>query len=99
MLSILHHYWLIIYLNIFASIRKSMKLFFSVAIFISVSSTSLAQSFKVTLQTPSYNNGLAYLTYYYGKNINIEDSAIISEKGIAVFEKKRKTPARVGLGR
>jgi thiol-disulfide isomerase/thioredoxin len=90
MLSILHHYWLIIYLNIFASIRKSMKLFFSVAIFISVSSTSLAQSFKVTLQTPSYNNGLAYLTYYYGKNINIEDSAIISEKGIAVFEKNEK---------
>src|SRR6185437_11526505 len=35
-------------------------------------------------------NGLAYLTYYYGKNINIEDSAIISDKGVAVFEKNEK---------
>jgi len=48
-------------------------------------SASFAQGFKVTLQTPNYTNGLAYLTYYYGKNINIEDSAIISDKGVAVF--------------
>jgi peroxiredoxin len=53
-------------------------------------SASFAQGFKVTLQTPNYTNGLAYLTYYYGKNINIEDSAIISDKGVAVFEKNEK---------
>ena len=53
-------------------------------------SASFAQGFKVTLQTPNYTGGLAYLTYYYGKNINIEDSAIISDNGVAVFEKNEK---------
>ena len=46
---------------------------------------SQAQGFQVTLQTPSYNSGLAYLTYHMGKNLNIEDSAIVSDKGVAVF--------------
>ena len=67
-----------------------MKIFFSVSVFVVLFSPSTAQSFKVTLQTPNYKNGLAYLTYYYGKNINIEDSAIISDKGVGVFEKKEK---------
>ena len=67
-----------------------MKVFFSVSVFLVLSSTSIAQSFKVTLQTPNCKSGLAYLTYYYGKNINIEDSAIISDKGVAVFEKNEK---------
>src|SRR5450631_3970159 len=67
-----------------------MKIFFSVSVFLVLSSTSIAQSFKVTLQTPNCKSGLAYLTYYYGKNINIEDSAIISDKGVAVFEKNEK---------
>ena len=53
-------------------------------------SASVAQGFKVNLQTPNYTNGLTYLTYYYGKNINIEDSAIISDKGLAVFQKNEK---------
>lgn len=67
-----------------------MKIFFSLSIFLSLYSTSIAQGFKVTLQTPNYKSGLAYLTYYYGKNINIEDSALINEKGIAVFQKNEK---------
>jgi thiol-disulfide isomerase/thioredoxin len=67
-----------------------MKIFFSVSVFLILFSNSIAQGFKVTLQTPNYKNGLAYLTYYYGKNINIEDSAIISDKGVAVFEKNEK---------
>jgi peroxiredoxin len=49
-----------------------------------------AQGFKVTLQTPNFKSGLAYLTYYYGKKINIEDSAIINPKGTAVFQKNEK---------
>ena len=44
-----------------------------------------AQGYKVTLQTPNYNSGIAYLTYYYGKNINVEDSEVVNNKGIAVF--------------
>lgn len=50
-----------------------------------------AQSqYKVTLQTPNYKSGLAYLTYYYGKNISVQDSAIVNEKGIAVFTGNKK---------
>jgi len=67
-----------------------MKIFISIAIFLAVSTTSIAQGFKVTLQTPNYNSGIAYLTYYYGKNINIEDSGVVSNKGIIVFQKKEK---------
>ena len=71
-------------------IQQSMKIFFSAAIFLTVSSASMAQGYKVTLQTPNYNSGIAYLTYYYGKNINIEDSAVVNNKGVAVFQKKEK---------
>jgi len=67
-----------------------MKIFISVAIFLAVSTTLIAQGFKVTLQAPNYNSGIAYLTYYYGKNINIEDSGVVSNKGIIVFQKKEK---------
>ncbi len=67
-----------------------MKIFFSVTCLLVFFSTSNAQGFKVTLQTPNYQNGLAYLTYYFGKNINIEDSAVINEKGVAVFERNEK---------
>ena len=73
-----------------SSIQQSMKIFFSAAIFLTVSSASMAQGYKVTLQTPNYNSGIAYLTYYYGKNINIEDSAVVNNKGVAVFQKKEK---------
>ena len=31
-----------------------------------------SQGYQVTLQTPNFKSGLAYLTYYYGANINIE---------------------------
>jgi thiol-disulfide isomerase/thioredoxin len=90
MLSILYEFWFLSNLNIFASYSKSMKIFFSVAVLLAFFSTSTAQAFKVTLQTANYQAGLAYLTYYYGKSINIEDSAIINEKGMAVFEKNEK---------
>ncbi|MEO9032969.1 MAG: redoxin domain-containing protein [Ginsengibacter sp.] len=67
-----------------------MKIFLSIPIFLAVSSASFAQGYKVILQTPNYTSGIAYLTYYYGKNINIEDSAFVSNKGIAEFQKKEK---------
>jgi len=49
-------------------------------------------AYKVTFQTPNYKSGLAYLTYYYGKNINIQDSALINSAGTAVFTKKKILP-------
>ena len=54
-----------------------------------------AQSFKVTLQAPGFNSGIAYLTYHSGKNFNIEDSAAVNTKGIAIFEGKRKLPGGI----
>ena len=89
MLRIFACYRVLINLNIFVSYFQSMKIFFTSA-FVLILFSGMAQGFKVTLQTPGYTNGLAYLTYYYGKNINIEDSAIISPKGVAVFQKDEK---------
>ncbi|MEO9071129.1 MAG: redoxin domain-containing protein [Ginsengibacter sp.] len=53
-------------------------------------SISYSQGYKVTLETPDYNSGLTYLTYYYGKSMNIQDSAIVNSKGVAIFEGKEK---------
>ena len=67
-----------------------MKILFTVTIFLAAFSISNAQGYKVTLQTPDYNSGIAYLTYYYGKNINIEDSAVVNNKGVVIFQKNEK---------
>ena len=50
----------------------------------------LRRVIKLLCKRPITIAALAYLTYYYGKNINIEDSAFISDKGIAVFQKNEK---------
>lgn len=65
-----------------------MKIFFSISVFLVSITSSLAQGYKVSLHTPNFKDGIAYLTYYYGKNINVEDSAAVNNKGIAVFQKK-----------
>ncbi len=49
-----------------------------------------AQGFKLNLEAPQYDGGIAYLIYYYGKNMNVEDSAAVSSGGTAVFQKKEK---------
>lgn len=49
-----------------------------------------AQGYQVTLQTPSYKSGIAYLTYHMGKNLNVADSAAVSNTGVAVFKGKEK---------
>jgi len=64
------------------------KIFSCFALFLLV---SVAKSqYQVTLQTPNYKSGLAYLTYYYGKNINVQDSALVNAKGIAIFKGNQK---------
>jgi thiol-disulfide isomerase/thioredoxin len=72
-----------------------MKIISSISFFLFAFLSSNAQGYKVTLQTPDYKSGLAYLTYYYGKNMNIQDSAIVNQKGIAIFEGKEKLPPGV----
>ena len=54
--------------------------------------TSHAQNYKVTLQTSQYKSGIAYLTYHMGKNLNVEDSAAVTNKGTAIFGGKRILP-------
>jgi thiol-disulfide isomerase/thioredoxin len=72
-----------------------MKIIFTLPLLLLAFSFSYAQGFKATLETPDYKSGLAYLTYYYGKNMNIEDSAIVNSKGVAIFQKKEKIPPGV----
>ncbi|HJY21708.1 MAG TPA: DUF4369 domain-containing protein, partial [Hanamia sp.] len=72
-----------------------MKIIFTLPLLLLAFSFSYAQGFKATLEAPDYKSGLAYLTYYYGKNMNIEDSAIVNSKGIAIFQKKEKIPPGV----
>ncbi len=71
--------------------HMSLKRYSSFLIFLLVSCIANAQ-YQVTLQTPNYKSGLAYLAYYYGKSMNVEDSAFINNKGIAVFKKNQKLP-------
>ncbi len=49
-----------------------------------------AQGYRVTLQAPQYKKGIAYLTYYMGPNLNVADSAAISNTGTAVFKGAQK---------
>lgn len=49
-----------------------------------------AQGYQVTLQIPQYKHGIAYLTYYMGGNLNIADSAAVSNNGTAVFKGTQK---------
>ena len=58
-------------------------------------STLNAQSFKVTLKTPNYKKGIAYLTYHMGKSLNVEDSAAVNNKGVAIFTGKRRLPGGI----
>ena len=57
--------------------------------------TSHAQNYKVTLQTSQYKSGIAYLTYHMGKNLNVEDSAAVTNKGTAIFSGKRILPSGI----
>jgi thiol-disulfide isomerase/thioredoxin len=96
MLSILSPLRLRFKLNIFVFYYSiQMKIITSLLLFLFSFSASNAQGYKVTLQTPDYKSGLAYLTYYYGKNMNVQDSAIVNSKGVAIFQGKEKMPAGV----
>ncbi len=60
-----------------------------------INAIAQAQNYKVTLQTSQYKSGIAYLTYHMGKNLNVEDSAAVTNKGIAIFTGKRTLPAGI----
>lgn len=56
---------------------------------------AFAQGYQVTLQAPEYTSGIAYLTYYMGNNFNVQDSAAVSNAGIALFKGKDKLPGGI----
>lgn len=82
----------------FYALLKIMKRLFLPALFCLSTVIANAQQqnpgFKITLNIPQYKSGIAYLTYYSGKNFNIEDSAAVAN-GLAVFKGKKKLPGGI----
>ncbi len=74
---------------------SSLFLFSTIITFSQQAKTQKKESFTVTLKTPSYKEGLAYLCFHLGKNLNIEDSAVVNAKGVAIFKGDRKLPAGI----
>ena len=71
--------------------RKNL-LFWSVLL---VFTGGFAQGYQVNLQIPQYRQGIAYLTYYMGGNLNIADSAAVSTAGLAIFKGPQKLPGGI----
>jgi thiol-disulfide isomerase/thioredoxin len=67
------------------------KVQFTLFVLTLFTSFSKAQSFQVSLQS-NYRSGIAYLTHHSGGGLSVEDSAAVSEKGLAVFKGKRTLP-------
>ncbi len=89
MLSILQRLCFQPKLNIFVFYTSNkMKIYLTILVVLFGYLSSNAQGYKVTLQASDYNGGLAYLIYYYGKNMNVKDSAIVNAKGTAIFQGK-----------
>jgi len=53
------------------------------------------QGYQVTLVAPQYKSGITYLTYYMGNNLNVADSAAVSNTGVAIFKGKQKLPGGI----
>ncbi|MEP6676117.1 MAG: DUF4369 domain-containing protein [Ferruginibacter sp.] len=68
---------------------------YSFIVFLFACQLLCAQGYQVTLQAPQYKSGIAYLTYHMGKNLNVQDSAAISNNGSAVFKGKEKLPGGI----
>lgn len=72
--------------------KKSLQLSL---LFLAIAFNTKSQGFSVSLEAPNYKSGLAYLCYYMGKSMNIEDSAMMSPKGTAVFKGARTLPGGI----
>ena len=69
-----------------------MKRFFTLLISILAVKYSSAQGYQVNLTAHGYTAGITYLAYHNGKNLNVADSAAMSNKGTAVFKGPAKLP-------
>ncbi|MBU3713509.1 MAG: redoxin domain-containing protein [Ferruginibacter sp.] len=52
-------------------------------------------SFLITLKSKNFKEGIAYLCYRMGEKLNVEDSAAVNGKGIAIFEGNRRLPGGI----
>lgn len=72
-------------MNIFVDNMTSKKFFISsIAVFLFTGVN--AQKFTLDLKAPQFHSGITYLTYYYGKNMNVVDSTAIDSNGSAKFQ-------------
>lgn len=56
---------------------------------------AFSQGYQITFQIPQYKKGIAYLTYYMGPNLNVADSAAVSNSGTAFFKGTKKLPGGI----
>jgi len=49
-----------------------------------------AQGYQVSLKAPAFKSGIAYLTHYWGTNLNVVDSAAINSSGVGIFKGSEK---------
>ncbi|MFM2327877.1 MAG: hypothetical protein RIR31_2079 [Bacteroidota bacterium] len=71
---------------------KKYIIFFIVTL---TANRAFTQGAQVTLQAPQYKTGIAYLTYYMGANLNVADSAAVSNTGMAIFKSNKKLPGGI----
>lgn len=76
-------------LNIFVD-NMSFTKYLLTALLASSFFIAKAQDFTLDLITPQYDSGIAYLTYYYGKSMNVVDSTVMSQQGKATFQVKNE---------
>lgn len=70
--------------------KKVLPLF----IFLVCSLGAQAQGHRISLKS-NYRSGIAYLTYYMGTDYLLQDSAAVSNTGLAVFKGDKKLPPGV----
>ncbi|MGG9964057.1 redoxin domain-containing protein [Ferruginibacter sp. SUN106] len=56
---------------------------------------AMAQGYQITLQAPQFKSGIVYLTYYMGPNLNVADSAAMTNTGTAIFKGNKKLPGGI----
>lgn len=62
---------------------------------ISLISISAFSQYKISVIAPQYKQGIAYLTYHMGKNLNLQDSGVVNNKGQVVFSGSKKLPGGI----
>lgn len=60
-----------------------------------ISTPRVDSSFRITVNAKQFDSGWAYLCFHQGKNMNIEDSALVNKKGTVVFSGNKILPGGI----